>query len=305
MTVSRVPMKSWVSAMRLRTLPLAFSCILAGSAVSLMEDQFSATILILALLTTLFLQILSNLANDLGDFLNGVDNEKRTGPARSVQSGTISASSMKRAVVLFAVLALISGLLLIYLAFGKEQTLKALLFLALGITAIAAALRYTMGVRPYGYRGLGDLFVFAFFGVVGVMGVAYLHAGMLSLNALWPALSIGFWSAAVLNLNNMRDIENDRNSGKITLVVRLGIERAKVYHFILIGAGCFSALTLAVTNSDQPFLWISLLPVVLFARHLKQVYGASSPTLFDPELKKVALSTFFYSLLIFLMAILT
>ena len=214
--------KAWITAFRLRTLPLAFSSILMGSFLAAYYDSFQGWIFLLAIITTLFLQILSNLANDYGDTVNGADHEGREGPQRMVQSGIISLNKMKIAVMVFAILSFISGIGLIYISFGSLIHLKFLLFLLIGLAAIVAALRYTMGSNPYGYKGLGDLYVLVFFGLVGVGGTYFLHSNNWDWIIILPALAVGFLSSGVLNVNNMRDIESDKEAGKSTLVVKMG-----------------------------------------------------------------------------------
>jgi 1,4-dihydroxy-2-naphthoate polyprenyltransferase len=287
----------WLSAFRLRTLPLAFSCIITGSFLAALYT-FKWEITLLALLTTLFLQILSNLSNDYGDTVHGADSADRIGPQRAVQSGNISKASMKMAMIVCALLALISGLSLLYVALDNVKTI--LIFLLLGLSAIAAAIKYTAGKNPYGYKGLGDLFVFIFFGIVGVEGVFFLHTQDFSVNGLLPASAIGLLSVAVLNLNNMRDHVSDAKAGKNTLVVKMGFETAKKYHATLIVLAFLCALAFSIlmwvdTGVVLPFIHL-LVFVFLFA-HLKKVFATTNPALLDPELKKVALSTFIFSIL--------
>lgn len=290
-------MKKWLSAFRLRTLPLAFSCIITGSALADKRGAFDLQIFILAIITTLFLQILSNLANDYGDAQKGTDNENRVGPTRAIQSGEITAKQMKKAIVVFVVLSLISGLSLVFSAFGTNSLRQVFLFIGLGILSIFAAIKYTAGKRAYGYAGLGDLSVFLFFGIVGVIGSSMLYDFNFDLSHLLPATTIGVFSAAVLNLNNMRDIENDRASGKNTLVVIIGPARAKKYHFFILIVGVLlSILFVLKTNFKiiNLLFIISFLPILI---HLVKVVNIKEPKEFDPELKKMALSTFLFSIL--------
>lgn len=289
--------RSWVSAARLRTLPLSISGIIVGTAIAAAEGYFNIVIFCLALGTTLGFQILSNFANDYGDGVKGTDNEDRIGPARAIQSGMITVSEMKLGIIISSAATLALALLLIYTAFGSENFLYAVIFFILGIGGIIAAIKYTVGDSAYGYMGLGDLFVFLFFGLVAVMGSYFLYVLEINWVVILPAAAIGLLSAGVLNLNNMRDRENDAMAGKNTLVVKLGKERAKNYHYaLLIGAilslFIFSALT-AVEWND--FLYIpGIIPLVL---HLNRVGKNESPVLLDPELKKLALTTFFISIL--------
>ena len=212
-------MKKWINAFRLRTLPLAFSCIIMGSGLAYTTGQFNLPVFILALITTLFLQILSNLANDYGDFVKGTDNDERVGPDRTMQSGLITKSEMVKIMWVIALLCSIFGVWLIYEGTNGLDLSKAGLFAILGLTAMGAAVKYTMGKNPYGYAGLGDIFVFLFFGWLGVLGSYFLHTHTLNWELLLPASSIGFFTTAVLNVNNMRDHLADEKSGDRKSVV--------------------------------------------------------------------------------------
>ena len=293
--------KDWISAMRLRTLPLAASTVLAGAASAFNYGTFNWFTFALILLTTLFLQILSNLANDLGDAIKGTDDGNRLGPVRSIQSGAISKTEMKRMTILFAVISFLLGIAAIYSAF-EAINWQAMLFAMIGLAAIVAAMKYTLGKNPYGYSGLGDVFVFLFFGLIGVVGTDYLLSGVFHCSAILPAYTVGAFSTAVLNLNNLRDHKNDKLHGKNTIVVKLGYEKAKQFHFFLIVSGMTS---LAVFLYLSPIvLWFAL-PVFLIpttlGRHLNQVKQTKNEQLLDPELKKVALTAFgtFLALFIF------
>lgn len=290
-------MKKWIQAARLRTLPLSLSGIIVGSAYAYYQNKFNGTIFGFAILTTLLFQILSNFANDYGDGVKGTD-ANRIGEKRLVASGIISASQMKKAVILFSVLSLFSALTLIYLAFGKENFALTIIFTLLGIGSIGAAIKYTVGKNAYGYSGFGDLFVFIFFGLVSVIGSNFLFTHFIDFKILFPAISIGLLSVSVLNLNNMRDIENDKKAGKNTLVVKMGLEQAKKYHFILI----VTALVLFIffTKYIDTNIYIYLPIVFILSLHLKTVQKAKKYEDFDPELKKVALSTFALSVLFWL-----
>lgn len=292
---------AWIQAFRLRTLPLAFSCIFAGTGVAVAQGVWEPRVFIFALATTLFLQVLSNLANDFGDSQNGADNEGRIGPKRSVQSGSISPSKMKRAIIINAILAFSSGATLIYFAFGKDNFPALMLFLVIGLLAIAAAIKYTVGSSPYGYRGLGDFFVFLFFGIIGVSGVYYLYTEKLDPVIFLPAITVGSWASAVLNLNNLRDHENDAKVGKRTIVVKMGFNNARKYHLLLIVLGWGAAIAYLSIHFNF-FLLLSLLPMALHVPHLLKLFRTNDPAALDPELKKIALSTFAYSLILFLSA---
>lgn len=300
-------MKHWIEAARLRTLPLSVSGIIVGSMYALAnptEDVLTPTevfnwkLFAFAILTTLGLQILSNFANDYGDGMKGTDNEDRVGPKRTIQSGVITPQAMKRAIILTSGLTLLSAIYLIYLSFGAHNLGYSLFYLALGILAIASAIRYTVGNSAYGYRGYGDLFVFVFFGLVSTLGVNFLYSKQLDAILILPAIAIGFLSVAVLNLNNMRDEASDRKSGKNTLVVKMGIENAKKYHYFLIVGAMLLVLLFAILSDfhfDQYLFLIAYIPLV---KHLITVRKNQNSKLLDPELKKVALSTFALSVLL-------
>ncbi|MFM2010993.1 MAG: hypothetical protein RLZZ479_1384, partial [Bacteroidota bacterium] len=242
--------------------------------------------------------ILSNFANDYGDGIKGTDNEDRVGPKRTIQSGVITPQAMKRAIVLTSILTLLSAIYLIFLAFGAHNLGYSLFYLILGIAAIASAIRYTVGNSAYGYRGFGDLFVFVFFGLVSTLGVNFLYSKQLDAVLILPATAIGFLSVAVLNLNNMRDEASDRKSVKNTLVVKMGIENAKKYHYFLIVGAMILVLLFAVLsdfNFDQYLFLLAYIPLI---KHLNTVRKNENTKLLDPELKKVALSTFALSILL-------
>lgn len=289
--------QTWISAARLRTLPLSVSGILVGSAIAANQGHFSPAIFSLALATTLGLQILSNFANDYGDFVKGTDNADRIGPQRTMQSGLITRSEMYNGMVLTAIVTFMFAIGLIFLAFGRNDFFYVLLFLLLGIAAIVAAIKYTIGDSAYGYRGLGDVFVFIFFGIVGVYGCYFLYSQTWDLRVFLPAFTIGMLSAGVLNLNNMRDRIPDEKAGKNTLVVKLGAEKAKHYHYLLILLAftfmiMYSALTFK--GIEDIMYIIAFVPLLL---HLRRVMGNEQPALLDPELKKLSLSTFLLAIL--------
>ncbi|NBL64307.1 1,4-dihydroxy-2-naphthoate octaprenyltransferase [Flavobacterium sp. NST-5] len=300
-------MRHWVEAARLRTLPLSVSGIIVGSMFALAyptqnvltpTDVFNWQLFGFALLTTLGLQILSNFANDYGDGVKGTDNDDRIGPKRALQSGTISAKSMKRAIIITSFLTFICSLLLIYFAFGVEYIGYSVFFIVLGTLAIMSAIRYTVGNTAYGYRGYGDFFVFVFFGLVSTLGVNFLYSKEVDPVLILPAFAIGFLSVGVLNLNNMRDEISDRKVQKNTLVVKIGGAAAKKYHYFLV----ISAMVLCIVFSflldfrlDQYLFLIAYIP---FTKHLFRVKKATNPKDFDPELKKLAIATFLLSILL-------
>ncbi len=291
-----VGVKVWMEAFRLRTLPLALSTIFTGSLLAVADGKVRWGVVALALLTTLFLQILSNLANDYGDAVKGTDNDARTGPLRTVQSGRISPQQMKSAIIVFALLSFVSGLGLLFVALGN-RFVEALAFLLMGVSAIAAAIKYTTGTHAYGYKGWGDLFVFLFFGLVAVLGTYYLNALRFQWALLLPASAMGLLSTGVLNLNNMRDMDNDRASGKHTVASRLGYHKARVYHLLLIVVAWTLALVYVLINFRSGWNFLFVLSLPLFVRDLIQILRTSDKARLDPFLKRLALSTLLFSLL--------
>jgi 1,4-dihydroxy-2-naphthoate octaprenyltransferase len=291
-------MKHYIEAARLRTLPLSVSGILIGSFYAISQAIFNWKIVLLSLLTTVFLQILSNFANDYGDGVKGTDNDDRVGPKRAIQSGAISPADMKKALWITAILTFISAVLLIYFSFKKQYLVYSLIFLVLGIIAIASAIKYTVGTSAYGYRGFGDLFVFIFFGWVSTLGSYFLFTKSIDIQLFLPATAVGFLSVAVLNLNNMRDEFSDRRANKNTLVVQKGGAWAKKYHTFLIVSAMILLIVFGILQDfafDQYLFVVAFLPLVF---HLKRVQNNNEPAKLDPELKIVALSTFFIALLL-------
>jgi 1,4-dihydroxy-2-naphthoate octaprenyltransferase len=289
--------KIWLKAFRLRTLPLSVAGIITGSMLAYSVERFNITLFVLAIATVLFLQILSNLANDLGDGVKGTDNKDRVGPARAIQSGEISVPAMKKAVLIFALLSLLSGIPLAYIGTLGMPFEILLTFIILALACVAAAISYTVGKKAYGYNGMGDVFVFLFFGILSVEGIYVLMTKQFDWIILLPASAIGLLSTAVLNLNNMRDIENDAKSGKNTLVVRMGSQKAKVYHTFLILVPI--VLILIFTFITQVFgLLFTLAIYLILLPHLIRVWKTTNPSALDPELKKVALSTFLFSIIL-------
>ncbi|HEY8405144.1 MAG TPA: 1,4-dihydroxy-2-naphthoate octaprenyltransferase [Flavobacteriales bacterium] len=294
-------LKNWIAAARLRTLPLAASCTLTGSALAWQEDKGNWKIFGFALLTTFLLQILSNFANDYGDFTKGVDNAERVGPQRALQSGSITQEQMKNALLVCALLTLLSGLILLWVSLAAAGLfLYALVMLGFGLLAILAAFRYTMGKNPYGYRGLGDVFVFLFFGLVGVCGTYFLYTHTWNSWTLLPAVTIGLLSAAVLNLNNLRDHVNDAASGKRTLVVVIGFEKGKYYQLMLVVMAFVSALVWMVAHNYHPVQWTAMLPLGIPLLLLPKLFATRNPALLDADLKKIALSAFLFSVFFFI-----
>ena len=288
-------LSSWISAFRLRTLPLALSSIAMGGFLAHSSNFFRWDIFLLCCVTTIFLQILSNLANDYGDSIHGADHADRKGPSRAVQSGAISSHQMRNALWVFIVLCLTSGISLLLVAFGLNYEAIAY-FLGLGVVCIVAAVAYTVGRKPYGYMGLGDFSVLIFFGLVGVLGSYYLFAGSLHSSLILPALSCGFFSIGVLNVNNIRDMESDKMAGKFSVPVRIGKRKAIVYHWFLLIAGLLSAVIYTWIHYESPWQYLFLLTLPLFLINGRAVHGKASHEL-DPYLKQLALSSLAFVLL--------
>jgi 1,4-dihydroxy-2-naphthoate octaprenyltransferase len=268
-----------------------------GGFMAAANGVFNATVVGLCVLTTLFLQILSNLANDYGDSVHGADSVHREGPKRAVQAGHIQLEQMKKGMAVFSLLSLVSGLLLLWVAFGTGGLVLFLIFLGLGLASIWAAINYTAGSKPYGYAGLGDIFVFIFFGLLGVLGTYFLQAKAWNGLIVLPALVCGFFATAVLNVNNIRDIKSDVLAGKHSIPVRLGPKRARIYHLLLLAGGVLSALLYVLINfySGWQFLFVLAIPLVV-ANGLN-VWRKQTSAELDPYLKQMAITTLLFVLL--------
>lgn len=292
--------KAWIQAARLRTLPLSLSGIIVGTALAQKQGFFELGIFVLALLTTIGFQVTSNFANDYGDGVKGTDNEDRIGPARVLQSGLLSRPVLKKGIIVSIIVTMVLAMALIYRAFGTEDLIYVLLFFFLGTLSIWAALKYTIGSNAYGYIGLGDVFVFLFFGLLGVLGSMFLYTKMLDWTSLLPAVAIGLLCVGVLNLNNLRDVVSDKKHGKNTLVVKMGFANGKRYHFILIFIAfiCFlSYILLENINLLNSFYMLAFVPILI---HLVTVLKTHEPVELDGELKKLALSTFALAILFYI-----
>ncbi len=283
--------------MRLRTLPLSVSGILLASCLAAYNGYFEWPIFILAILTTLSFQILSNIANDYGDGIKGTDNEDRVGPERAIQSGRITPDEMFNAIKINILIAIGLSFLLIFTAFGVKHFFLTLLFFLLGIASIAAALRYTIGTSAYGYRALGDLFVFIFFGLISVAGCYVLYAKTIDHVVFLPACTIGLLSVAVLNLNNMRDMKSDELSGKITMAVKLGPKQVRFYHYALVVMAIVLSALFGILYYTNILNFIFIVAYIPLISHLVKVSKTEALQLLDPELKKIALSTFLLAIL--------
>jgi 1,4-dihydroxy-2-naphthoate polyprenyltransferase len=296
---------AWINAMRLRTLPLSVSGIVVGSGMAGLLDKWDPKIFSLAIITTIGFQVLSNFANDLGDSQKGSDDKNRIGPMRSVQSGIISEKEMKIGIIICSILVLLSAGSLIYVSATNLSDELIYFYIGLAFLCVTAAITYTIGKNAYGYYGLGDLMVFLFFGLVSVLGVFSIYGLEFEWLVLIPAISIGLLSTAVLNLNNLRDYENDKLTKKKTRVVAMGFEKGKYYHgFLIIGGLSFWFVIVLIISifTFNYLLFLSLIPTISLIFHLKRVLNTSNPKNLDPELKKVTLSTFFASVLFALLS---
>tara|TARA_R110002050_G_scaffold52190_1_gene119371 strand:- start:10278 stop:11177 length:900 start_codon:yes stop_codon:yes gene_type:complete len=288
-------LRVWVKAARLRTLPLAFASIVLGTALAAARGHFDGLTFFLALLTTLFYQVLSNYANDYGDGVKGTD-DNRVGEQRAIASGLISASSMKKAVLIFALLSFISGTALSFWASRNGSILIAYFFTALGLLAILAAIKYTVGKKAYGYSGFGDLSVLVFFGWVGVGGSYFLQTLVWNFQVLLPASAVGFLAMAVLNLNNMRDLKSDKKAGKNTLALKLGLAKAKIYHALLLILAFDFAFVYNRLNPGSLWQNLYFLSIPLLIINLLKVRKANEAKDFEPLLKQMALTTLFFAI---------
>ena len=291
-------LKVWLKAVRLRTLPLSVSGILIGNSLCFQHPEFSGTLFVLMLFTAISFQIISNFANDYGDGVKGTDNENRVGPKRVLQQGLLSRAILKKGIVIISLISLLLAFVLIFLAFGSNSWYYILIFIGLSFASVWAAIFYTVGNKAYGYYGFGDLFVFLFFGGVSVLGAYFVQLKTFSYPAILLSLMVGFLSVGVLNLNNMRDIDNDAFVGKRTLVVIMGAAIAKKYHLFLLIVSV-SILVYVFSSVSIRFFWIPYLAIFPLIVHFISVLKNYEPKFFDPELKKLSLSIFFLSLLIF------
>ncbi len=285
-----------IHSMRLRTLPLSLSGVILGLLLAVPRSQCPYGVVPFLLLTTVCLQILSNLSNELGDFLSGTDGNRREGPMYSLAEGRISVSMFRRIICIFVVLCCVFGLAMVWISFGKVWSLKPLALLVLGVAAIWAAMHYTLGKNPYGYRGLGDVFVFIFFGLTSVLGSYFVVAHTLdSWTLLLPATAIGCFSVGVLNVNNIRDIESDRTS-RVTVPIKIGVRKAKIYQTALVVLGWGSMLAFSIIHFTSILNLLYLITLPLYILHLVMLWKRSGKDL-DPALPLLVLSTFVFALL--------
>ena len=291
--------KVWLSAARLRTLPLSLSGIITGTALANLGGMGNGVIFTLCLLITIGFQITSNFANDYGDGVKGTDSDDRIGPKRALQSGELSTLELKWGIGITAAISIVLTLILLIYVFGTQQLPYFALFFILGVLSIWAAVKYTVGRSAYGYKGLGDVFVFLFFGLLAVLGTKFLYAQSIVGIDFLPAIAIGLLCVGVLNLNNLRDIQSDTNHGKNTLVVKLGFSNGKTYHLMLLITSFLCFLAFYILEFKLGWTLLVLSPFIIIFVHLEQVMRTQEPVKLDPELKKLALSTFLLSLVLY------
>ena len=289
--------RSAIRSFRLRTLPLSLAGVILGAMLAAGEFKVSVIVIVFLLLTTIFLQILSNLSNELGDVLNGTDTPDRQGPEYGIAEGGLSVNDMKRLISVIATLCALSGCAMIWTSFGTLFSLRSAGLLVLGALAIIAAMRYTLGPSPYGYRGLGDIAVFIFFGLVSVLGGFYVCAHTISSSLLaLPAAAVGLFSVGVLNVNNIRDMKTD-SANRVTVAIRLGLRGSRIYQTVLIAAGWILLVVFAALYKPSPwhFLFLTVLPLHLI--HLKGIWTKTDRAL-DPMLPLLVMSTFILCLIL-------
>ena len=291
--------KYWIKAARLRTLPLALSSILMGGALAFINNfKVSIPIILLAIITTLLLQILSNFANDYGDGIKGTD-KYRTNSDRMVQSGKISSRQMLVTIIITSFLTFIIGFFLLLKVFGFQNLMYFSIFLIIGVLAIIAAIKYTVGKNAYGYKGFGDVFVFIFFGGIGVIGSYFLFTKAYDIITIAGAFFTGLLSCGVLNMNNMRDYENDKISNKNTLVVLIGLKNARIYQYISI-IGAFFSLLIILFYSKNNYLWVTTIPFIMLFKHLIYISRNDNLNKLDGQLKLIAISCFATCMILFI-----
>ena len=288
---SEAPLSIWVNAARPRTLPLATACIIMGSGLAAADGSFSWLVALFSFITAILLQILSNLANDYGDSFHGADHVDRKGPKRTVQSGLVTPARMKRAILLTSVAAIASGTLLLWFAFGANALSFTVLFVLLGAAAIGAAITYTAGKMPYGYVGLGDLAVLIFFGWVGVIGSYFVQTSRFSWGIILPATACGLLAVAVLNVNNIRDMESDRVAGKNSIPVRLGLRQARIYHWTLLTLAIVLTVVFCLLNSPSLWQYLFLLAVPMLMRNGLAIGRATDLPALNPWLKQLSMAS--------------
>ena len=291
---------AWLNAARLRTLPLSVSGIIVGTALAGFYEKNNDLVFVLALFTTIGFQVTSNFANDYGDGIKGTDNDDRVGPKRALQSGLLSRKELKTGILISVIISVILVCAVLYFSFGLDHIEYFILFGVLGSLSIWAAIKYTVGESAYGYRGLGDIFVFLFFGLLAVSGSLFLYTKFITSIAWLPAIAVGALSTGVLNLNNLRDYESDKKANKNTMIVKMGFENGKKYHASLLALAFMSMLFFIILSFESWYQFAPLLAFVPILIHLIKVTRIKVPALLDPELKKLALSTFLMSILFYI-----
>lgn len=289
-------LKASIKSMRLRTLPLSLSGVILGVTLAADKTDVSPWTAALIFLTTVCLQILTNLSNELGDTLSGTDSADRQGPKYALGSGDMTIGDIKKLILMFIGLCVIFGLAMIQVSFGSLFKTESICLEALGAAAIVGAMKYTLGKNPYGYRGLGDVFVFIFFGLVSVLGGYYVAARELPpLIMLLPASAIGCFSVGVLNVNNIRDMKTDAVN-RVTVAIKLGMRGARIYQTILVTLGWALMLVFCAVYDFAPGHYIFIITLPLYIKHLQGVWTRSERAL-DPMLPILVISTFFLSIL--------
>ena len=289
-------MRGYIKAMRLRTLPLSMAGVILGIMLAAADYHVRWDVVIFTVLTTLCLQLLSNVSNELGDALSGTDGKDRQGPEYSLSSGLLTVRDFKVMIWVYALLSAAFGLALIKCSFGRFFSIESILLILLGAFAISAAMRYTLGKNPYGYRGLGDIYVFIFFGLVAVLGSYFVAAHEIrSWYLLLPAASIGTFSVAVLNVNNIRDMGTDAAT-RATIPVRIGEKWAKVYQTALIVTGWACMIAYAWSRISNPWHYLFVLTLPLFIIHLIGVWKGHGKSL-DRMLPLLVVSVFLFAML--------
>ena len=288
--------KAYITSLRLRTLPLSLAGVVLGSLLAASDGAFDGTVFVLVVVTAMALQILSNMANEIGDLDKGTDNDRRLGPIRGTQSGALSRREMARAMVTAGCVAVVAGVALVWVAFRDLLQWESVALLLAGAASVAAAVKYTLGRNAYGYHGLGDVFVFVFFGLVSVAGSYFAMAGRISWEVFLPAAAIGFLSMGVLNMNNIRDVENDAACGKRTLPVKFGVAWAKRYEFVIVLSAFLLMLVYTVLHPAGWAGYLFVLTLPLLCLHLARVRRGEGRAL-DSQLRFISLSTLLLVLL--------
>ncbi len=286
----------YIKSMRLRTLPLSLAGVCLGIMLAAADYYVDWKVALLIMLTTICLQVLSNVSNELGDTLSGVDGEDRNGPQYSLGEGGLTIPEMKGFIAVMAVACALSGLLMLQASFGTLFAIEPLCLIALGAAAIGGAIKYTLGKNPYGYRGLGDISVFIFFGLVSVMGSYFVAAHtLLSWIIALPAVAVGCFSVAVLNVNNIRDMKTDAGI-RVTTPLRVGLKRARIYQTALVAMGWLCLVAFNLMRFPDIWHWLFVITLPLFIKHLIGIWTRTDREL-DPMLPLLVISTFILSLL--------